>query len=91
MLMPQTPFSLANRFLQGRGGDLVEALRTWRVWIPPKGASQGMQQGGMFVFEGRTAVFEHRDQGTGAFASLTKVLEAAAVPGGGASCDSGGL
>mmetsp|Transcript_17009 Transcript_17009/g.39241 ORF Transcript_17009/g.39241 Transcript_17009/m.39241 type:complete len:87 (+) Transcript_17009:696-956(+) len=85
--MPQTPFSLANRFIQGRGGDLVEALRTWKVWIPPKGASQGLQQGGMFVFEGREAVFEHRDQGTGAFASLSAVLEAAAVPEG-ASCDS---
>mmetsp|Transcript_33430 Transcript_33430/g.84485 ORF Transcript_33430/g.84485 Transcript_33430/m.84485 type:complete len:91 (+) Transcript_33430:677-949(+) len=88
MLMPQTPFSLANRFLEGRGGDLVEALRTWKVWIPPKGASQGLQQGGMFVFEGRRAVFEHRDQGTGAFANLNKVLEAAAVPEG-SSCDSG--
>ena len=50
---------------------------SWKVWIPPK-LSQGLQQGGVYVFDGRTAVFEHKDAGTGAFANLDQVLSAAA-------------
>jgi len=74
---PQTPFSLANRVVQGRFQDLSKALQSWKVWIPPR-LSQGLQQGGVYVFDGRTAVFEHKDAGTGAFANLDQVLSAAA-------------
>lgn len=73
---PKTPFSLARRFLDGQSGDLVKALRTWKPWIPPK-LEQGLQQGGVYVFNGREAVFEHKDPGTGAFADLNKVLQTA--------------
>jgi len=85
---PKTPLSLANRVLQGRFGDLAESLAGWKVWIPPK-LSQGLQQGGVLVFEGKTAVFQHKDMGTGAFADLQDVLDAAAPKG--STCDAGGV
>lgn len=73
---PKTPFSLAKRFLDGRSGDLITALQKWKVWIPPK-LDQGLQQGGVYVFDGKNALFEHKDAGTGAFADLNLVLQTA--------------
>mmetsp|Transcript_49687 Transcript_49687/g.121320 ORF Transcript_49687/g.121320 Transcript_49687/m.121320 type:complete len:145 (-) Transcript_49687:139-573(-) len=73
---PKTPFSLARRFINGEAGDLVNALTKWRPWIPPK-LEQGLQQGGVYVFDGTKSVFEHKDAGTGAFADLKTVLETA--------------
>jgi len=34
--------------------------RSWKPWIPPK-LSQGLQQGGVYVFEGERCLFEHKD------------------------------
>ena len=70
---------LARGLADDRAEDLRAALARWRPWIPPK-LSQGLQQGGMIVFEGDRTLFAHADPSTGAHASLDEVL-AVAVAG----------
>lgn len=72
----QTAFSFLGRMRAPRGGglaDLKDVLGRWKPWIPPK-QDQALQQGGMFVFDGRKCVWRHYDQATGAHADLGEVL-----------------
>ena len=39
--------------------------------------TQGLQQGGAFVFEGERLLFQHRDPSTGAHADLNTLLRVA--------------
>ena len=48
-----------NKNKKGNTADLKEALETWKPWIPPK-LSQGLQQGGIFAFDGKTTVVQVR-------------------------------
>lgn len=78
-----TPFALLERAQRDdRAADLRAALANWQPWIPPK-LSQGLQQGGMLVFEGERTLFAHADPSTGAHASLDEVLAVAVAGGGG--------
>ena len=61
-----TPFAIKKRMDEDRLGDLKEILPRWKPWIPPK-SSQGLQQGGVFVFSGTDTIYEHKDTGTGAY------------------------
>lgn len=71
-----TPLSILKR-AQGDGAkDLLEATSRWKPWLPPK-LDQGLQQGGAFVFEGESLLFQHFDPSTGAHANLDEVLQAA--------------
>jgi len=69
---------LLRRALDGRTGDLTAAVSKWQAWIPPK-LEQGLQQGGVFAFDGRSVVFQYYDQSTGAHADLAQVLAAVGV------------
>jgi hypothetical protein len=60
----KTPLAIAKRFKDGKGGFLLEALKTWKPWIPPK-LDQGLQQGGAFVFNGETTSYGRKDPATG--------------------------
>lgn len=72
-----TPFAILDRVKeQQKRQDLVDSLTNWKPWIPPK-LDQGLQQGGMFVFQGRESVFAHYDPSTGAHADLNEVLTTA--------------
>jgi len=77
-LRPETPLALAKRAMSGNTADLKEALETWKPWIPPK-LSQGLQQGGVFAFDGATTVFQYYDPSTGAHADLDSVLASLGV------------
>lgn len=66
--------SIANRYLKGNAKDLEEALKTWKAWNPPK-MSQGLQQGGVFVFDGyNKTLYSRKDGATGDHADLSEVL-----------------
>lgn len=79
---PATPYAIAARMVPSGNGklgganDLLTALGRWKPWIPPK-LEQGLQQGGMFVFQGDQERFSHYDPSTGAHADLNEVLAAA--------------
>lgn len=72
-----TPFSILARVKEEKKrDDLVNSLQRWKPWIPPK-LDQGLQQGGMFVFQGKESAFTHYDPSTGAHADLDEVLTTA--------------
>lgn len=71
-----TPYAILSRLQTDGAKDLKEALSRWKPWIPPD-LSQGLQQGGMFVFGGKEVLFEHFDQATGDHADLDVVLKMA--------------
>lgn len=73
MTDPRTPIAIVQRFAQNRGGNLVEALRTWKPFIPPK-LEQGLQQGGAYVFSGQQTVYGRKDPATGDHADLDTLL-----------------
>lgn len=75
---PETPLALLRRVFDGKTGDLGNALSRWQVWIPPK-LEQGLQQGGVFAFEGTKVVFQHYDPSTGKHADFSKVLASVGV------------
>ena len=73
----RTPLSLAKRFATpGKSDDLIEALSTWKPWIPPK-LDQGYQQGGAFVFQGQETLYGRKDPATGDHADLNVLLNVA--------------
>jgi len=75
----ETAFALKARFEFDGAAELArDVLPRWQPWIPPK-LEQSLQQGGAFVFRGRSAVFEHYDEATGAHAQLADLLSAAGV------------
>lgn len=59
-----TPYAIKKRMDEDRLGDLKEILPRWKAWNPPK-LSQALQQGGVFLFSGKDAIYEHRDIGMG--------------------------
>jgi len=69
----RTPFSMRDRFFKDGAKDLVEVLKRWKPWIPPK-QSQTVLQGGVACFDGRECTFLHRDPSTGAHADWKSVL-----------------
>lgn len=74
---PATPRAILARVqADDRAADLRTALARWQPWIPPK-LSQGLQQGGIIVFDGPRTLFSHYDPSTGAHASLEEVLAVA--------------
>lgn len=73
-LRPETPLALAQRAISGETADLKEALSTWKAWIPPK-LEQGLQQGGVFAFDGERTIFQYYDPSTGAHADLEEVIK----------------
>ena len=73
-LRPETPLALAKRAISGETGALQEALSTWKAWIPPK-LEQGLQQGGLFCFDGEKTIFQHYDPSTGVHADMDAVLK----------------
>jgi len=75
-LSPETPYSILARQQKDGAADMLSALQRWKPWIPPK-LDQGLQQGGVFVFDGSTELFQHYDPATGAHADLNQVLNAA--------------
>ena len=75
-LTVSTPLAFKARLDKDGMADLRDILPRWQPWLPPK-ADQGLQQGGAFVFKGRTPLFAHYDESTGAHAELGDVLRAA--------------
>jgi len=73
-LNPATPFAIKDRIEENGAADLVDVLPRWKPWLPPK-SDQGLQQGGLFVFDGSEALFEHYDEATGAHADMDRVME----------------
>ena len=74
-----TPLAMKQGFEADGAAELRnDVLPRWQPWIPPK-LEQSLQQGGAFVFKGKTAVFEHYDEATGAHAELADLLRAAGV------------
>lgn len=73
---PSTPKAILERFQANKYQDLARALRDWKPWIPPK-LEQGLQQGGVLVFEGETLLYERHDPSTGAHAPIDEVIDAA--------------
>mmetsp|Transcript_30704 Transcript_30704/g.71748 ORF Transcript_30704/g.71748 Transcript_30704/m.71748 type:complete len:121 (+) Transcript_30704:549-911(+) len=84
----ETPLALGGRALRGELGDLKDVLGRWsngfggkgfETLIPPKKDTQGYIQGGSFVFEGDTLLFEHRDASPGDHALLDDLRAAAGL------------
>ena len=73
-----TPFAFLDRFSRGDTRELGEILKKWNkaFYIPPK-QTQGLLQGGTFVFDGSETLFAHYDPSTAAHASVDLVLEIA--------------
>jgi len=62
-----TPEALLERWQKDGATDLIEVLKKWKPWIPPK-AEQGFQQGGTFAFTGEDVVYAFYDPSTGVHA-----------------------
>jgi len=73
---PATPYAMLARFQKDGAQDLRDVLGRWKIWIPPK-QDQAFQQGGTFILDGTTTVFEHFDQSTGDHPDLDTVLDVA--------------
>lgn len=84
---PEIPAAIAKRGVADLMPILPRYLNAWRrdgkKWLPPKfdvgvsaGLEQGFQQGGTFVFQGRSVIFEHFDAGTGVHADVKELLAA---------------
>lgn len=82
----ETPLAIKKRIDEGNLADIGNVLKNWKPWIPPK-SGQANQQGGMFIFEGRTTLFSHKDQATSAHADLNEVLGIATKIGEDCGCD----
>lgn len=78
-LQPTTPLSIAARLKKDGASDLLAATGRWKPWIPPQ-LEQGLQQGGMLVFEGPSLIWSHYDPSTGAHADLNQVVEVSTSP-----------
>lgn len=73
-----TPLSINQRLLKDGAKDLKEILPRWKPWIPPK-LNQGLQQGGLLIFQGKECMYSHYDESTGAHANLEDVLSMAVM------------
>ncbi|KAG2491089.1 hypothetical protein HYH03_010533 [Edaphochlamys debaryana] len=73
-----TPLAIKKRIDEDRTGDLMEIMPRWKPWLPPK-SDQGLQQGGMFMFEGDRTAFTHYDPSTSAHADLQALLSKASA------------
>lgn len=58
----ETPASIKKRTDEGKDEDLKKILPKYKPLLPPK-LSQGLQQGGLYVFAGEKTVFEYKDPG----------------------------
>lgn len=74
-LDPRTPLSFVKRAMKSNTKDLQTVLSDWVPWQPPKGVYQALQQGGMYVFEGKKVVFSHKDQATADHVELEEVMK----------------
>ncbi|GAX72876.1 hypothetical protein CEUSTIGMA_g331.t1 [Chlamydomonas eustigma] len=72
-----TPLSIAKRFAEGKSGDLMDILDGWQPWMTPKGPTQALQQGGMYVFQGQRMVFSYQDKATGDHADIEQIMAVA--------------
>lgn len=73
---PATPFAFRERMKEEGGMDDIRGvLSHWKPWIPPK-LDQGLQQGGLLVFQGENAVFTHYDEATADHADMKDVFRA---------------
>lgn len=71
---PATPFAIKDRIEKNAAADLQDIMPRWKPWLPPK-ADQGLQQGGVYVFDGDQVLLEHFDEATGAHIDPVKILE----------------
>jgi len=71
-----TPLSINQRLLKDGAQDLKQILPRWKPWISPK-LEQGLQQGGLLIFQGEECLYSHYDKSTGAHADLDDVLSMA--------------
>ena len=55
--------AIKKRRDEGKDGDMKAVLPRYTPIIPPK-LSQGLQQGGLYVFAGEETVYEYKDPGT---------------------------
>ncbi|KAG2445201.1 hypothetical protein HYH02_008669 [Chlamydomonas schloesseri] len=72
-LSVDTPLAIKRRMDTGNTADLMEILPRWQPWLPPKN-DQGLQQGGMFLFNGDRTVLTHYDKATSDHADLAALL-----------------
>jgi len=78
-LSVNTPYAILERIQQDGAGDLRDILPRWKPWLPPR-SDQGLQQGGLFVFDGDRTLLEHYDEATGQHCSQERVRQALALP-----------
>ena len=71
-----SPFAIKDRIEKDGAEELRDVMPRWKPWIPPR-LDQGLQQGGLLIFEGNKQVFTHYDEATGAHADLQEVLSTA--------------
>lgn len=71
---PATPFSIKDRIEKNKAADLQDIMPRWKPWLPPK-PEQGLQQGGVYVFEGQKVLLEHFDESTGAHIDPERIFE----------------
>eukprot|EP00899_Mesostigma_viride_P016303 jgi/Mesvir1/24674/Mv21968-RA.1 len=69
LLAPSTVKALQTRGL----GGVQKAMAKYENIAPPK-SSDVLQQGGMYVFQGKQVLFAHRDKGTADHARLKDVM-----------------
>lgn len=70
-----TPYAILDRVTKDGAADLRDVLPRWKPWLPPK-QDQGLNQGGLFVFEGSEVLLEHYDEATGAHCDPERILGA---------------
>jgi len=84
-----TPEKLVERWRKDGAKDLINVLKRWKPWTPPK-PEQGFQQGGAFVFARSTDsngnskienLYRFYDPSTGVSAPFDDVLRAAGCGG----------
>lgn len=68
-----TAFAMLERFKKDGAADLVNVLKNWDPWTPPK-AEQALNQGGTFLFDGEKCIWCHYDRATSDHADKATIV-----------------
>lgn len=71
---PKTPLALLDRLKKNGGKEIRDVMNDWKFWIPTK-KGQSTQQGGAFIFKGKTCVWQYFDPATAAHVNAQQLLK----------------
>lgn len=72
----KTPLAIKARMDSGKDQDIKDVMKVYKMLMPPSN-DQTTQQGGLYIFQGTSTLFEWEDGATANHADLDKVIQVA--------------